>query len=88
MQKLNPNLFTYSLWKAGTLLDLGVEHNRYDCIVKRKETLIKYAIGYCNASELLIKPKLDMYAVMFQKEDLIFWTHLLKKEFETIFMGE
>lgn len=86
--KIHPSNFTWDLWRAGTLLELGVQTNRYHEIVGNRKLLKKYAIGYCKASKLSLRPKSGQYAVMFQKDDdgfvLIFWTHLTAAEFKKV----
>ena len=71
--------------ERSTLLDLGVLHNRLEFIVAKKIALRKYAIGYCNGAELPCRPKTDCYGVMFQTDEVHFWTHLLDIEFNRIF---
>jgi len=85
MNKINSSLFTWNLWRSGTLLDLGILKNRSEFILEKKNVLRKYAIGYCEAEKLICRPKINCIAVMFQKDDVIFWTHLYKNEFWEIF---
>lgn len=82
--KIHPSNFTWLLWRNGTLLDLGVQTHRYNDIVNNSKLLNQYTIGYCNAGELLCRPKPGQYAVMFQKDNHKFWTHLTAEEFSKI----
>jgi len=82
LTRIHPSNFTWQLWCGGTLLDLGVLHNREEFILAKKNTLRKYAIGYCKAESLACRPKKDCFAVMFQKNSIIFWTHLSSEEME------
>jgi hypothetical protein len=66
------------------LLDLGILCNRQAHIISRKDLLVKYAIGYCSGTTLSCRPKSEHYAVMFQKDDIQFWTHLTVEEFTNI----
>jgi len=84
LAKIHPSNFTWQLWKGGCLVDLGLQ-TRTVSLVENKDVLKKYAIGYCNSVSIPCRPKPGTYAVMFQKDDLVFWTHLLDVEFEKIF---
>lgn len=81
---LDANLFTWDLWRAGTISDLDIPRNRRWFIRDNIALLRKYAIAYCDASHLGCRPKRDQYAIMFQKDDLMFWTHFYKEDFELI----
>lgn len=83
--KIHPSNFTWQLWKSGSLYDLGIKKYRTEFIVERRKELRKYAIGYCKAESLVCRPKSGCAAVMFQKDEILFWTHLLDIEFELCF---
>lgn len=83
--KIHPDNFTWQLWRAGTLFDLGVLHYRYEFIVAKRIILRKFAIGYCRGASLLCRPKIDCYGVMFQRDNICFWTHLTTKELNYVF---
>ena len=83
--RIDPSNFTWTLWRAGSLYDLGIEKYRYAFILEKKTIIKKYAIGYCDAENLLCRPKKNCSAVMFQKNSNLFWTHLTNKEFTEIF---
>jgi hypothetical protein len=83
--KIHPSNFTWSLWRGGTLRDLGISSNRTVFIIQKKAALKKYAIGYCAGQSLLCRPKNNSFAVMFQKGNLQFWTHTTVEEFNKIF---
>ena len=70
------------------MLDLGVLRNRTVWIVERKRVLRKYAIGYCDARQLMCRPKHNHYAVMYFKDGIEFWSHLRVREFEKVFVNE
>uniref|UniRef100_A0A6M3J1T7 Uncharacterized protein n=1 Tax=viral metagenome TaxID=1070528 RepID=A0A6M3J1T7_9ZZZZ len=88
LQRLNPNVFTWQLWRCGSLLDLGVLTNRTAWIVERKRILRKHAVGYCDARQLACRPKEKHYAVMYFKDGIEFWSHLRVNEFEKVFADE
>jgi hypothetical protein len=81
------SLFDWLTWRSGTPLDLGIARCRYDYIIRKKETIKKYAIGYCNGESSICRPKNNHKAVMFYKDDTHFWFHLTDKEFEEVFIG-
>ena len=83
--KINPTTFTWTLWRGGTLYDLGVLRYRTPFILEKRAVLKKYAIGYCDGVSLSCRPKKGNFAVMFQKGDVLFWTHLTAYEFSIIF---
>lgn len=84
IQRMHGVSFNWSKWRSGCLLDLGLL-TRYKNIIEGKEIIKKYAIGYCPGESVICRPKIDRVAVMFLKDDLLFWNHLLKKEFDEIF---
>lgn len=77
--------FTYELWRAGSLLELGIKHREY--FIRYYQNRIKeLAVGYTEGYKLQIRPKDDYMAVMFFANDRHFWTHLTIKEFEICFL--
>jgi len=85
IQRLQGIYFDWSTWRAGSILDLGIPKMRYFYIIKYKSILRKYAIGWCKGESVICRQKVDRIAVMFRKDDLIFWNHLTIKEFEEVF---
>ena len=79
-------LFTYDLWFAGSLWNLGIQSRTVD-ILDKQDIIKKHAIGWCRGKDLNVKPRENCVAIMFMYDDSIFWTHLLTKEFEAIFGG-
>ena len=78
--------FTYDKWQAGSYSYLGLLNGHFDIDTINGHILIrKYAIGYCDAKRLFVRPKLDCIAVMFFKDGITFWSHLTKQEFNKIF---
>ena len=88
--------FTFERWNAGSYYDLlGIVNglhtvfnpvlplrvNRVDAI----NAVRKYAVGYCPAEDLQVRPKIDCIAVMFFKDGIQFWSHLTCREFRNIF---
>ena len=83
--RLNPGCFTWQEWRGGCLLDLGIKVNRRERIIDNKAILNKYAIGCCPSEQIPCRLKIGCVAVMFQKDNILFWTHLLEDEFEKVF---
>lgn len=79
--KISPDNFAWLLWRGGCLLDLEPTIAKNRDVAKKAKLLRKYAIGYCDAGRLSCRPKPSQFAVMFQKEELCFWTHLTAMEF-------
>jgi hypothetical protein len=72
--------FTYDLWRAGSLSELGIKQREWS--IKAHRNYIKnMAVGYAEAEKLHVRPKKNCIAVMFFYNDKHFWTHLTNKEF-------
>lgn len=85
IEKINPAEFTYEKWRNGPLTQLGIE-NRFYSIKDNIHLVRKYAVGYCDAGQLDLRPKPEQFAVMFFKKGIgYFWTHLIQEEFELCF---
>lgn len=86
IEKINPIFFTYELWRNGPLTTLSIE-NRFYSIRQNKYKIRRCAEGYCNAENLIVRPKPECFAVMFfTKRSDYFWTHFTRKEFELCFL--
>jgi len=82
---MDSSLFDWLTWRSGTPLDLGITICRYNYIIKKKEIIKEYAIGYCKGESLPCRAKPNHKAIMFYKNGVHFWFHLTNKEFEEIF---
>ena len=82
MIELNPEIFTYDCYESNYWSYLGLDcfHDESDFIRQLK----KYAIGYCDASRLSIRPRTNMYAVMCEVDGYTFWFHIEKNKFDSI----
>jgi len=85
INKMHGTSFDWLTWINSNPLDIIY---REEEILKQRERIRQYAIGYCNGDELLCRPKQDCVGVMFLKDNIQFWFHLTNKEFEVIFEGE
>lgn len=76
--------FTYNLWRAGSLMELGIRHREWSI----KENRIKIrdmAVGFTEGERLHVRPKPGQISVMFFIDGRHFWTHITKKEFSIVF---
>lgn len=86
LQELNSTLFTWSRWRSGSIADFKIPC-RYKCITSpfSKRILRECAVGYCDGTKLLCRPKEKNKAIMFFNEGKHFWTHFRDKEFKEVF---
>jgi hypothetical protein len=84
IQKMQGSQFNWSRWRAGSIAELGIRC-RYEHIIANKRTLQKYAVGYCDGTQVLCRQKPDRMAVMFFKDGLLFWNHITTREFSECF---
>ena len=77
--------FTYDLWRAGSLNELGIKHREW-AITERRRFIRKMAIGFTEGEKLMLRRKENHIAVMFYDTNLKhFWTHLTLREFYICF---
>lgn len=83
LPELNPECFTLQNYEAGWwgLLDLDFSDSLTVSNVMR--CVERYAVGYCESSKVVLRPKPDSYVVMFEKDGERFWFHIQKWEFES-----
>lgn len=84
MERMFPDSFDWSTWRNGSLHELGVTYKQFE-IIRCRDIIKNYAIGYCYGWELLCRPKIDCISIMFLYNDKFFWTHLTIIEFNNIF---
>lgn len=84
IERIDPQLFTWSRWRAGTPADLGIVA-RKKVLISNKERLKQYSVGYCNGENLVCRPKAETKAVMFFKDGIHFWFHFKNEEFREIY---
>jgi len=87
MEKLSPSSFTFEKWQAGSLATFGLETREHSITSEIGKAIIKkYAVGYCDGSDLFVRCKPETIAVMFETDTFDeFWTHLTKHEFKEVF---
>ena len=79
---LNSECFTYENYESNwwSLFDLSYAASMNNDKIRK---IIKgYAIGYCEASRVIVRPNPKCYAVMFEKDGERFWFHIEKWELE------
>jgi hypothetical protein len=85
ISKLYEDSFTWSRWRAFNLFkELGMAA-RYTDIIRFRNVLKLYAVGYVHAEILRCRPKHDCYAVMFLKDGVFSWCHFTRREFNETF---
>lgn len=84
LEKMHGTSFDWLSWRGEGVIRLGVIQ-REEIIISNAKIIKKYAIGYCLGEEVICRPKTNTIAVMFLKDNELFWTHLTKKEFNIIF---
>jgi hypothetical protein len=84
IEYIDPQLFTWSRWRARSVIDLGITRCRLPVLIANKDKLLKHAVGYCRGENLVCRPKIDHMAVMYFT-DCHFWFHLRNEEFHVIF---
>jgi hypothetical protein len=88
LEKLDASVFDWSYWRSGDVWNDFHIPCRSNALIDNKDTLRKYAIGWCYGENLICRPKEHNIAVMFQKDGKEFWFHLRDHEFESIFGKE
>lgn len=82
LEKLNSESFTYENYESNWWSALDMDYMMALDVKSVLNAVKKYAVGYCDACRLKLRPKTDSYAVMFEKDGERFWFHLQKWEFE------
>ena len=85
LQKLHEQSFDWLSWRSGDLTDLIKLPTREEFIVKNKEIIRTFAIGYLESDNLPCRAKEKYIAVMFEMAGIQWWTHFTKNEFYICF---
>lgn len=78
LDSLNSGCFLYEYYESGWWTFLELSFNESLKTKTLSDCIEKYAIGYCDGSQLLIRPRTDTYAIMFEKDGVKFWFHVEK----------
>jgi len=80
MERIPAVQFTYDIWRAGSLTELGIPHREWS-ILNSQSIIRDMGVGFTEGFRLHFRPKPDYIAVMFFIDEKHFWTHLTRKEF-------
>jgi len=83
--RMDPTNFDWLAWRNGSIVEVLNVHQRTPCIVAASELLRKHAIGWAPSENVPCRPKNGYISVMFCTDDRMWWTHLTKEEFDTVF---
>ena len=84
LKRIPAVFFTYDLWRAGSLMELGIRHREW-AIRENRIKIRNMAVGFTEGEKLHVRPKIGYIAVMFFINNKHFWTHITRKEFEIVF---
>lgn len=87
IERLDPGLFDWHTWRAGTPADVFGVPCRTQYLVAAAPLLRAHAVGYCRGDAILCRPRPDSVAVMFYSDGRHFWFHLRMAEARAI-LGE
>lgn len=82
---IDAQLFTKYTWEGAHISTIFGVPMRTDQLIESKGKIKPFAIGWCKGEDLLIKRKENQKAVMFEKDNVIWWNHLTNDEFLAIF---
>jgi hypothetical protein len=85
MERLDSSEFTWELWRAGSIHDLGIPCRKAWILSPYgRSILLKFIVGWCESERLAFRPKVDEVAVMIEKDGERFWFHLRDREFKEL----
>lgn len=97
MKKLNPDKFTFDLWEPSYeilnldyyLIPFGTDPTYLKrCDEKFVKALKEKAIGYCEASSLMVRPRAEGYAILCEGDDgRRGWFHIDEDIFKKVCEG-
>lgn len=86
IEHFNCQSFNWLAWRSGSIMEIFKIPHRTPSIIANKNLIREYAIGYCDATKIPCRPKINFIAVMFNTGGLEnWWTHLTIKEFNECF---
>ena len=76
IQELNPELFTWDNYEYDYGDRLNLDYRQSVDLKTMEREIKRRAVGYCQGSRLLVRPKSDMYGLMLEDDDHEkFWFH-------------
>ena len=87
LPELNSECFIYEKYEScfTELLDIPYISNSDN---ELRIALKKYAIGWCDAQRLQVRPRYGFVAIMCEKDGIQFWFHVTRKTFDQLFNTE
>jgi len=85
MDRLGVDSFSWSRWRKCDIFSKFNFACRKSSIIRMRNIIKRYAVGYIKADELRCRCKYGEYAVMFLVDGEFQWCHLKKDEFKIIF---
>lgn len=74
--ELNPELFTWDNYEYDYGDRLNLDYRQSVDLKTMEREIKRRAVGYCQGSRLLVRPKSDMYGLMLEDDDHEkFWFH-------------
>ena len=82
LEQLNPECFIWEKWESNwwNVFNVTFKDSLDICVMKK--CIDTYSVGYCEGSRTIVRPNLNSYAVMFEKDGDRFWFHVEKNIFE------
>jgi hypothetical protein len=87
LERLHGTSFDWLTWSGGGLTNLGLA-NRFEIIKSNANLIRKHAVGWIEGEYCICRPKIGEIAVMFIKDERIFWTHITKQEFNYLWRND
>lgn len=84
LPKIDEQLFTKYTWEGAHISSIFGIPMRTDSLIKNKDKISPFVVGWCRSDNLTVKPKDGQIAVMFEKEGTVWWNHLTRTEFLAI----
>ena len=83
--QLDSTIFDWVLWRSGDVWNDFHITCKTKNLVENGNIFRQYAVGWCWGENLICRPKENHIAIMFYKDEKLFWFHLREHEFNTIF---
>ena len=85
MDKLDSSLFGWQEWRIGAPIDIFGVPCRFEFLVAAALTLRAHAVGWCEGSSTLCRPRAGHTAIMYFVRGEYAWFHLRDNEARAIF---
>lgn len=86
LPNIDNSAFTWNRWRNHSIADLAIACRFKQITSTRGRNILNNkALGWCNGTSLLCRPKEKHKAVMFWLNDMRFWFHMRSNEFVEVF---